>query len=46
MNGFTGEGVYAGELGEFLPWLRAAEWTGIGRHTVWGFGAIRIVTAR
>jgi hypothetical protein len=42
MEGFTGEAVYQGELGEFLPFLRAAYWTGIGRQTVWGKGVIRV----
>jgi len=28
LGGFTGVVEYAGELGEFLPWLRAARWTG------------------
>ncbi len=40
LGGFTGDAVYEGELGEFLPVLRAAEWTGVGRQTVWGHGAI------
>jgi hypothetical protein len=34
---------YAGELGEFLPWLRAARWTGVGRQTVWGKGDLRVI---
>jgi hypothetical protein len=34
---------YAGELGEFLPWLRAARWTGVGRQTVWGKGDVRVI---
>jgi hypothetical protein len=40
IGGFTGEAEYTGELGEFVPWLQAAYWTGVGRHTVWGNGAI------
>jgi hypothetical protein len=40
LGGFTGEAEYAGELSEFLPWLKAAEWTGVGRYTVWGNGAL------
>jgi hypothetical protein len=43
LGGFTGEAEYIGALGEFLPWLKAAEWTGVGRYTVWGNGAL-IVT--
>jgi hypothetical protein len=40
LGGFTGEVEYEGELGEFLPYLRAAQWTGVGRQTVWGKGEI------
>ena len=42
MGGFTGHAEYEGELGEFLPILRAAEWTGVGRQTVWGNGALSV----
>jgi hypothetical protein len=42
IGGFTGEACYSGELAEFLPYLQAAKWTGVGRHTVWGNGAIRV----
>lgn len=42
LGGFTGEIEYAGDLREFLPYLRAAEWTGVGRHTVWGNGQIEL----
>ena len=31
-------GEYEGDLAEFLPWLEAARWTGVGRLTVWGNG--------
>jgi hypothetical protein len=41
LGGFTGEADYEGPLDEFLPWLKAAEWTGAGRYTVWGNGALR-----
>ena len=44
LGGFTGEAEYAGELGEFLPWLAAARWVGVGRQTVWGKGDVRVVT--
>ena len=37
-GGFTGPVDYQGDYGLFLPWLRAARWTGIGRQTVWGKG--------
>lgn len=40
IGGFTGTARYEGDVAEFLPWLGAAWWTGIGRHTVWGNGAI------
>jgi hypothetical protein len=42
LGGFTGEAVYEGDLAEFLPWLQAARWTGVGRQTVWGKGEIRV----
>jgi hypothetical protein len=40
LGGFTGEAEYKGSLGEFLPYLRAGQWTGVGRQTVWGKGEI------
>jgi hypothetical protein len=40
MGGFTGEVEYEGHLAEFLPYLAAARWTGVGRHTVWGKGQV------
>jgi hypothetical protein len=42
IGGLTGSVDYEGELTEFLPWLHAARWTGIGRHTVWGNGEIEV----
>jgi len=42
LGGFVGEAEYEGELSEFLPILKAAEWTGVGRHTVWGKGVIEV----
>lgn len=41
IGGFVGVAEYEGEVTEFLPILRAARWTGIGRQTVWGKGDIR-----
>ena len=42
IGGFTGvaeyQAEYDGGLGEFLPYLRAGHWTGVGRQTVWGKG--------
>jgi hypothetical protein len=42
LGGFIGVAEYEGDLGEFVPILKAAEWTGVGRQTVWGKGAIRV----
>jgi len=42
IGGFIGEADYQGPLAEFLPWLQAAQWTGVGRQTVWGKGEIEI----
>lgn len=42
LGGFTGEAEYRGVLGEFLPYLRVAQWTGVGRQTVWGKGEIAV----
>lgn len=48
IGGFIGEATYEGDLGEFIPYLRAGEWTGVGRQTTWGKGAykVRDLTAR
>jgi hypothetical protein len=43
LGGFLGYADFSGDLTEFVPWLKAAWWTGIGRHTVWGQGAVRVV---
>jgi hypothetical protein len=43
LGGFTGEAEYEGDLAEFLPWLRAGRWVGVGRHTVWGKGDFRVL---
>jgi hypothetical protein len=43
LGGFTGEAEYEGAMAEFLPWLRAARWVGVGRQTVWGKGDVRVV---
>lgn len=40
IGGLAGEVEYEGELGEFLPYLFAAKWTGVGRQTVWGKGEL------
>jgi hypothetical protein len=45
IGGVTGRVDYEGDLTEFLPYLRAAWWTGVGRHTVWGNGVIEVTHA-
>jgi hypothetical protein len=42
LGGFTGWAEYEGELAEFVPWLKAARWVGVGRQTVWGKGDVRV----
>lgn len=42
IGGFTGFAEYEGELDEFIPYLEAASWTGVGRHCVWGKGEISV----
>jgi hypothetical protein len=42
IGGFTGITEYQGDLTEFLPYLEAARYTGVGRHCVWGNGEIMI----
>lgn len=42
IGGFVGEAEYEGELEEFVPFLRAAKWTGVGRQTVWGKGDVEL----
>ncbi len=42
LGGFTGEAEYEGALTEFLPYLAAGKWTGVGRHTVWGNGELDV----
>jgi hypothetical protein len=42
IGGFVGEAEYEGDLREFLPYLRVAKWTGVGRQTVWGKGEIDV----
>ncbi len=40
LGGFVGTADYAGDLTEFLPFLEAGYWTGVGSQTVWGNGQI------
>lgn len=42
IGGFVGTAEYEGELAEFLPYLEAARWVGVGRQVVWGKGEISI----
>ncbi len=41
IGGFIGFAEYEGDLAEFLPYLEAARWTGVGRQAVWGKGEIQ-----
>lgn len=43
IGGFVGTAEYEGDLNEFLPYLNAARWTGVGRQAVWGKGEIAII---
>jgi hypothetical protein len=43
IGGFVGEAAYEGDLTEFMPYLRAARWMGVGRQTVWGKGEIGVI---
>jgi len=42
LSGFIGQATYAGDLGEFLPYLKIGQHTGVGRQTVWGKGQLQI----
>lgn len=42
IGGMVGFAEYEGDLAEFLPYLNAASWTGVGRHCTWGNGHITI----
>ena len=42
LGGFTGQADYTGNLTRFIPYLKCAQWTGVGRQTVWGKGAIAL----
>ena len=42
LGGFVGSATFEGDLADFIQLLRVAEWTGVGRHTPWGNGAIRL----
>lgn len=40
LGGMTGWAEYEGDLDEFVPYLRVAAFTGVGRQTVWGHGRL------
>ena len=40
LGGFVGEVEYVGALGEFMGYLMAGKWVGVGRQTVWGKGEL------
>ena len=40
LAGFVGEAVYEGDFTLLWAWLKASEWTGVGRQTVWGKGVV------
>lgn len=42
IGGVVGWVEYVGDLREFLPYLQAGEYTGVGRQTVWGKGSYRV----
>jgi len=42
IGGFVGVAEYEGALSEFVPYLEAAQWTGIGRQCGWGKGELRL----
>jgi len=41
IGGVVGFAEYEGDLAEFMPYLEAASWAGVGRHCTWGNGQIR-----
>ena len=41
IGGVAGVAEYEGDLAEFMPYLEAAYWTGVGRHCTWGNGQVR-----
>ncbi|GAB4368327.1 MAG: hypothetical protein OHK0021_11530 [Bryobacter sp.] len=42
LSGWVGTVRFRGDLSPFIPLFQIAEYTGIGRHTVWGQGEIKI----
>lgn len=46
LSGFLGKIEYAGRLTEYIPYLVAAQSTGVGRQTVWGKGELSVEVLR
>jgi hypothetical protein len=46
IGGFTGDCVFEGELGEFMPLLRLGELAHVGKHAAWGNGWFQILNVR
>jgi hypothetical protein len=46
IGGLIGFAEYEGDLAEFVPYLEAASWTGVGRHCTWGNGEILTAGSR
>jgi hypothetical protein len=46
LGGFVGVAEYEGELREFVPFLQAARFTGVGRQTTWGKGQLDVQFGR
>jgi hypothetical protein len=44
IGGFVGEAEYSGQVAEFVPFLKAAQFTGVGRQTTWGKGELAVVS--
>jgi hypothetical protein len=42
LDGFVGVAQYEGSVAEFLPFLEAARFAGVGRQTTWGKGEISV----
>lgn len=42
IGGFIGTAEYEGDLAEFLPYLEAGHWVGVGRQSVWGKGETKV----
>lgn len=45
LSGFVGRATYEGDLAEFVPYLQIGEYTGVGRQTVWGKGALKLLVS-